>query len=120
MGDLINRSSLIEEIWGLYNSRYNNASIFDEDETKLINKVLGEVQQLIEEQPKIGEWISVSVNKPQRQFSNNTIIKFYQVSTKRGNVRFGFRNEDGKWLNEHGNIIPNVIAWMPLPEPYKE
>ena len=74
----------------------------------------------LEEQPKVGEWIPVFENKPQRQCSDNTIIEFYFVSTKRGNVRLGFRDEDGKWLTEHGNIIPNVIAWMPLPEPYRE
>lgn len=76
--------------------------------------------ELVHKQPKVGEWIPVSVGNPQRQSSDNTILKYYQVSTKRGNVRFGFRNEDGKWLTEHGNVIPNVIAWMPLPEPYKE
>ena len=75
---------------------------------------------LIKSQPKVGEWIPVSVNKPQRQDSKNTIIEFYFVSTKRGNVRLGFRDEDGEWLTEHGNIISNVIAWMPLPPAYKE
>ena len=76
--------------------------------------------ELVQKQPKVGEWIPVSVNKPQRQDSKNTIIEFYFVSTKRGNVRLGFRDEDGEWLTEHGNIISNVIAWMPLPPAYKE
>ena len=64
-------------------------------------------------------WIPVSERLPQRQDSDCTFICFYLVQGHFERIYKGFRNEDGEWVSEHGNIINGVIAWMPLPEPYK-
>lgn len=64
-------------------------------------------------------WIPCSENKPQRQDSENSFPTMYLVQGRHNRIHMGFRNEDGDWINEHGNKIINVMAWMPLPDPYK-
>ena len=81
--------------------------------------VANRLNELIEKQPKVGEWIPVSERLPKRQDSNNTFLRMYLVCSKRGVVHMGFRDEDGIWRTIHGNRIYNETAWMSLPEPYK-
>ena len=64
-------------------------------------------------------WIPVSQRLPERQDSDCTFICFYLVQGYFEKIYKGFRNEDGEWVSERGNIINGVIAWQPLPEPYK-
>jgi hypothetical protein len=41
--------------------------------------------------------------------------------TKDGKVGFGWYYESTReWANEDDNTVGDVIAWMPLPEPYRE
>lgn len=88
MSDLISRSALIEEMWGKYNSRYNDATLYDEDETKLINRVLCEIQRLIEAQktvePVRGEWLECQSNDGYYECSvcGKLRNKFYDGKTK--------------------------------------
>lgn len=49
--DLISRSSTIESIWVLFNNTYNNARVFEPEETKLANRILSDVQKAIENAP---------------------------------------------------------------------
>ena len=49
--DLISRSASIENIWSLYNNIYNNASVFEKEETQLANRILTDVQRTIENLP---------------------------------------------------------------------
>lgn len=78
------------------------------------------VEEMINRQPKVGEWIPCSERLPKRQDSRNTILKMYLVQGRFDRIYKGFRDENGVWKNEHGNIIKPVIAWMPLPEPYQK
>lgn len=82
------------------------------------DEILDWVEYLIESQPKVAEWIPCSERLPQRQDSENTILKMYITQSRHEIVRIGFVDENGIWRNEHGNRM-FVIAWQPLPQPYK-
>lgn len=49
--DLISRSVAIESIWSLFNNIYNNARVFEPEETKLSERILSDVQKTIKSQP---------------------------------------------------------------------
>lgn len=59
-----------------------------------------------------GRWIPCSERKPKQQ--QQVII------TDEGDVLTGYINSLNEWMDFHGNRLKGVIAWMPLPEPYKE
>ena len=73
-----------------------------------------QMEKLIKEQPKVGEWIPCSERLPKD--SGDVIIV-----TKSSIVGVGSYFEDGKnWVQWYsgGGIAVDVIAWMPLPAPY--
>lgn len=108
---MIDEKKLIEEIWSKYNSRYNDATLYDADETKLINRVLSEIQRLIEAQHKVGKWIPVSERLPDKK-------GLYLVSH---GENYSVCIEEFNGIR-HFSMIHNYSqpkAWMPLPEPYK-
>jgi hypothetical protein len=68
----------------------------------------------IDELPKAGEWIPVSEMLPDED--NPVFIALAWESVDIG----WYRN--GEWFSEFCNYDPDygVIAWMPLPAPFKE
>ena len=56
-------------------------------------------------------WIPVSKKLPD---DGRTVLV-----TDWGETDFG-RRHDGRWWNCDGDVLKDVSAWMPLPEPYKE
>jgi len=55
--------------------------------------------------------------KPFSYYEDGAIL----FCTKNGKVGFGWYYESTKeWANEDDHTPGEVIAWMPLPEPYKE
>ena len=85
------------------------------------------IVECIEEQPKVGEWIPCSERLPKEPKTNPVLegknLELYLVTTEHGS------NEQDKvypfrafWNGVNftdGWHILDVIAWMPLPEPYK-
>lgn len=81
----------------------------------------------VNEQPKVGEWIPCSEGLPEEvegaEYYDSVI-----VTLNDGRVAEGcYRNADKEWWvdapdGEHfsENMTDRVIAWMPLPEPYRE
>ena len=80
---------------------------------KAMRIVLFELKDLINEQPTISQWIPVS----ERLLEEYVDVL---VSPRFNDAVEGFFNVEGKWRDECGYYIEDVIAWMPLPEPYKE
>lgn len=65
----------------------------------------------VKEQPKIGEWIPCSERLPETQ---NNIL----VCQRSGYVSIGYYRQ-GNFLDLNSYLFDGVIAWQPLPEPYK-
>lgn len=124
---MIDEKKLIEKMWDKYNSFYNDAHRFDIEDTGMANRVLSDIQKMIEEQPKVGEWIPCSERLPKEDKK----AEYYDsviVTLDNGRVAEGcYRNMEKEWWvdapdGEHfsENMTGHVIAWQPLPEPYKE
>ena len=77
----------------------------------------------IDSQPKVGEWIPVSEELPEDEG-----LVLVTVNDKHNNLTFENALMTGCYCYAEGWILegyidwvdPNVTAWMPLPEPYKE
>ena len=78
-----------------------------------------EIIDIINRQPKVGEWLPVSERLPDdgETYLITNAESFEQYHTYKG----WYDGTKGIW-HMTGNFERkmNVIAWMPLPEPYKE
>ena len=74
------------------------------------------------QEPQVGDWIPVTEKLPE-----NGCGVLVTVNGKHSNITFVNALEIAEYRNTEGWIIegyldwldPNVIAWQPLPEPYK-
>lgn len=81
------------------------------------------IMDIVEEQPKVGEWIPCSERLPETDKNRK-----YLVCGEKGGIyiaEFVCNTVHGEplgmyWWSAKGRYCPNPIAWMPLPEPYKE
>ena len=66
----------------------------------------------------VGKWIPVSERLPnEEETKKNT--EFIVMIEGAGNPTVLFYT-DGYWQDENENFYYSVVAWRPLPEPYKE
>ena len=97
----INADALIDDLGGvyLYNTTARNA-----------------IKRVIRRQPTIEpqqRWIPVTERLPEHSCHTLVTAKWDTEYS----VEYGFYwGEDNKW----GLVTNNVIAWMPIPEPYRE
>lgn len=89
-----------------------------------------EILDIIDRQPKVGQWIPCSERLPNNDEydwvlaqvqEDNAHLWIPKVMEYRESINDWYlEGEFGGWLKEkHGDAF-KVIAWMPLPEPYKE
>lgn len=129
--DLIERQAAIDEIEERKNANgYRNVAVISE-----LNRLEGYIMRLPSAQPE-PQWIPVSERMPEdgtdclvsvRCSTQVVIVDMATYSTDLFKVDkedfFGNRGESGWYYfsGEYGYCkILNVIAWMPLPEPYRE
>ena len=87
------------------------------------NRCLDEVEKFIKEFPQVGGWIPVSERLPEEGYG-----VLATVNGKHNNTTFIDALEIAEYDSDEGWIIegyldwinPDVTAWQPLPEPYKE
>ena len=92
-----------------------------DSEIQAYNEGLIDAMEKVNEQPKVGEWIPCSERLPVPNEFDETghFFKAYLVQAKNKTMYTALW--DGKWWTiwTRGTVIKNVVAWMPLPEPYK-
>lgn len=81
----------------------------------VVNYVNSSQLYKFEELHKVNEWIPVEERLPKD-------LESVLVSCNNGGVDYGFYNHEKKWwcLDYIDDTAYPVIAWMPLPEPFKE
>lgn len=132
---MIDEKKLIDELKRMLNRMVNS----DEGEGYLPAAVIYNIYKKICEQPKAGEWIPVAERLPEEHDSvfakfkgtsrwnsgmykkmSDTVMTTVELEDGTRKV-LSTRTFDGKWSLENATIIKKkVIAWMPLPEPYRE
>lgn len=82
------------------------------------------VLHLVQSQPKVGEWIPCSERLPEltegTEYFKQSECCLVALKWWDGDITesVGWYNESGLWSDDGKNC--KVIAWMPLPEAYKE
>ena len=87
------------------------------------NRCLDEVERFIREFPQVSGWIPVTERLPE-----DRCRVLVTVNGKHDNIIFLDALETAEYDGDSGWIVkghpkwtdPNVTAWQPLPEPYKE
>ena len=108
---MIDEKKLIKEL--------SKNSVFE----KITNAEGKNIFEIIKEQPQVGGWIPVSERLPE-----NECGVLVTVNGKHNNITFIDALEIAEYDSTEGWIIegyldwtnPDVTAWQPLPEPYKE
>ena len=107
--DTISRQEVL-----LYINKILNCGMGKKKSFEFIQKYVEKLQS-VTPQPKTGHWIPVSERLPEGG------IEVLLCDTK-GIIYCSYKSayDDYYYYDECGNIIENdIIAWMPLPEPYK-
>lgn len=107
---LIDADKLIDalHLWECY--KYKNPKAYD-------TLMLYEILQAIEDQPTISQWIPVSERLPD---DGELVLLTFEGSKKVDMETAIYDAKHGFAMSERFVGLDEIIAWMPLPEPYKE
>ena len=107
---MIDETKLIDEVNDLMDANL----LFYDDASKSRQETLDEIVDLIDEQPKVGEWIPVEERLPE-------IFENVLIYTKSGHYHIGAYFEERKrwWLGVYWEDLDFILAWMPLSKPYE-
>ena len=64
------------------------------------------------------EWISCDEKLPKPNELVDNVRKYYLIQDEYGDM-YVARYTSGGWISIDSILQDNVVAWMPLPEPYK-
>ena len=70
----------------------------------------------IKSQPPADQWIPCSERLPEKP---EVWVDSYIVQQRHVYTPFSAYWDGKKWTDEYAEELNNVLAWMPLPEPYK-
>lgn len=91
---------------------------FDED--KLREIVHEEVERIKEEYDIVDEWIPCSERLPKEDEFVGNVCKYYLIQDEYGDMHVAHLSSRGWETIESVKALGcDVVAWMPLPEPYK-
>ena len=98
-----------------YSDCYKYAGVY----VKVIQDMIEQLQDDLEQDEKENGWIPVSERLPEKNKDVITTVKYSGFMGMYGRwLKTAFIDGYGEWNGEC--IGGEVIAWMPLPEPYKE
>uniref|UniRef100_UPI00402A93A8 Lar family restriction alleviation protein n=1 Tax=[Ruminococcus] torques TaxID=33039 RepID=UPI00402A93A8 len=82
--------------------------------------VIYAILQLIDEQPKVNEWIPCSERLPEvPEDTDDKDCPEFNVMIEGASIATTLKySPDGAWFDDLGQVY-EVIMWMPLPEPWK-
>ena len=142
---MIDEKKLLKEIKNRRNFWVSKASKYDEMNDEINTDIcdgkameLEVVMKMIQEQPKTDEWIPCSESMPEEHEEQQPIIdpatlaeidvRYYTVSDR---VQVTIEDEtgrrfvcddctvNGRWYNFNEDLGFEVLAWQPLPEPWR-
>ena len=98
-----------------YIAKYLSQFLYNDvrEAVETIDEYIGELPS-VTPKPKTGKWILVSERLPEEY--REIIITDVETSDTYLSRYIG----DGYWECDNGLFKDRIIAWMPLPEPYKE
>ena len=114
MNDLISVKTLTEAM-----TEWAKENFSLDDEYGHILQGMEKTLDLIEEQPTVDRWIPCSERLPEDR------LNMFLVTLDNGDVCLGVLTEYGDWYTRmsegelHYTTEHKVLAWMPMPEPYK-
>lgn len=117
---MINEKKLIQEL-------FSQAIYTDNSYGRGIQSGINRALEIVQKQPKIGEWIPVSERLPEGENGSETGPLLFQTSS--GTIEAGYFGKEGKIRKSYfrtyissteGCSSDDVVAWMQMPEPYKE
>lgn len=114
MSDLIDRQAAIDEV----HKEFDECLVWDESGECTADEVERILESLPSAQPE-QRWIPVSDRLPKYDGEMYLVTDYCeQINRRRIHVSYCYVNREGFWSDVP--IGYKVIAWMPLPEPWKE
>lgn len=109
---MIDEKKLIEVLEDYKNNEWNKNLYL------LLSTIVDDCIDFVENQPKIGEWIPCSERLPEN--ISTVIVQISEIQKP----TFGwYASINKKWILSEKDFVDlekyTVVAWRPLPEPYK-
>lgn len=76
-----------------------------------------QIASIIEDQPKVGEWIPCSERLPENE--TRVLVQWKKYFSDEIHIHILALNALGEWYCDLKCINGKAIAWQPLPEPYR-
>jgi len=115
---MIDEKKLIEDI----EKEFDGVCVYDVSPSQAVNDFV----EIVDRQPKVGQWTPVSERLPPIDMSYPN-AKDYLVYYEHGYYDIASYSNINRFWHEHTTApywncgqYCKVIAWMPLPEPFKE
>ena len=111
---MIDEKKLIEDI----EKEFDGVCVYDVSPSQAVNDFV----EIVDRQPKAGQWIPCSERLPVPNEYDETgeFFKAYLVQTKSNRMHTALWDGTYWTIWTRGIVIDKVVAWMPLPEAYKE
>ena len=111
--------SHIKDRLNQYKDKYSDCYKYAGVYVKVIQDMIEQLQDDLEQDEKENGWIPVSERLPEKNKDVIATVKYSGFMGMYGRwLKTSFIDDYGEWNGEC--IGGEVIAWMPLPEPYKE
>lgn len=82
---------------------------------------IGTLKQLLDKQPTVNPWIPCSERLPKENECVGNVWKYHLIQDEYEDMHVAHLSSRGwETIESFKALECDVVAWMPLPEPYKE